>query len=162
MSAPSGGQKRRSPIKAISRWWRDWARGRAALSDLKCCGEIEVERIAKDVGISPSELRRLVSRGPEESDLLLLRMAALGLDRNEVSRTEPRTFQDLQRVCGMCESHRRCARDLARDSANPRWEDYCPNAVTLMALSAILANTPQTKNVSGHRTDVKTARIWEW
>ena len=94
MLAPSGGQKRRSPIEAISRWWRDWARGRAALSDLKCCGEIEVERIAKDVGISASELRRLVSRGPEEADLLLLRMAALGLDLNEVSRTEPRTFQD--------------------------------------------------------------------
>jgi hypothetical protein len=161
MLAPSGGQKRRSPIKAISRWWRDWASGRAALSDLKCCGEIEVDRIAKDVGISASELRRLVSRGPEEADLLLLRMAALGLDRNEVSRTEPRTFQDLQRVCSMCESHRRCARDLARDSANPRWEDYCPNAVTLMALNAILANAKHTKNVPGRKTDVKTARIWQ-
>jgi hypothetical protein len=161
MSAPSRGQKRRSPFKAVSRWWRAWAKGRAALSDLKCCGEIEVERIANEVGMSASELRRLVS-GPEEADLLLLRMAALGLDRNEVSRTEPRTFQDLQRVCGMCESHRRCARDLARDSANPRWEDYCPNAVTLMALNAILVNAGHTNNVSVRKTHIKTARIWEW
>src|SRR5262249_2242005 len=65
------------------------------------------------------------------------RMAALDLDRNEVSRTEPRTFQDLQRVCTMCNHHRRCSRDLARDSADPAWEDYCPNAATLMALNAL-------------------------
>jgi hypothetical protein len=137
MSALSGGQERRSPIEAISRWWRDWMRGGPALSELKCCGEDEVERIAKDVGVSPAELRKLVSRGPDAADLLLRRMAALDLDRNEVSRAEPRTFQDLQRVCSMCESHRRCARDLARHSADPEWQDYCPNASTLMALDAL-------------------------
>jgi hypothetical protein len=107
------------------------------LSELKCCGEDEVERIAKDVGVSPAEFRKLVSRSPDAADLLLRRMAALDLDRNEVSRTEHRTFQDLQRVCTLCDSRRRCARDLARDSANPGWQDYCPNASTLMALDAL-------------------------
>jgi hypothetical protein len=105
--------------------------------ELKCCGEEEVERLAKDVGLSASELRRLANLGPDSADLLLRRMAALDLDRKEVSRTEPRTFQDLQRVCTMCNSYRRCTRDLARDSANPTWQDYCPNAATLMALNAM-------------------------
>jgi hypothetical protein len=137
MLTPSRDQKRRSPFEAISRWWRDWARTASALSELKCCGEDQVERIAKDVGLSAAELRKLVSRGPEAANLLLRRMAALDLDRNEVSRTEPRTFQDLQRVCTMCETRRQCARDLARDSANTAWQSYCPNAATLMALDAL-------------------------
>ncbi len=125
-----------SPTKAVLQWWRDWIRKGPAL-ELKCCGEDEVERMAKDIGLSASELRRLANLGPDSADLLLRRMAALDLDRNEVSRTEPRTFQDLQRVCTMCNSHRRCKRDLAGDSADPAWQDYCPNAATLMALNAL-------------------------
>ena len=135
MAALLGGQKSWSPIEAILQWCRDWTR-RDAL-ELKCCGEEEIEHIAKDVGVSVTQLRALASRGPEAADLLLSRMAALDLDPNEVSRIELRTFRDLQRVCTMCESHRRCARDLARDSAIPAWKDYCPNAATLMALNGL-------------------------
>ena len=73
-------------------------------------------------------------------------MAALDLDPEEVSQTEPRTFQDLQRVCTLCDDHRRCARDLSRNSAIPAWKDYCPNAETLMALSAMpRCSTNQTR-----------------
>jgi Family of unknown function (DUF6455) len=137
MLALPGGQKSWSPIKALSQWWREWTTKSSARLELKCCGEGEVERMAKDIGVSASELRTLANRSPDSADLLLRRMAALDLDRNEVSRTEPRTFQDLQRVCTMCNHHRRCRRDLARDSADPAWEDYCPNAATLMALNAL-------------------------
>jgi hypothetical protein len=137
MSTLPSGQKSWSPIKAISQWWRNWIRSSSELMELKCCGEAELERMAKDVGVSVAELHRLASRSPDSADLLLRRMAALDLDRNEVSRVEPRTFQDLQRVCTMCENRRRCARDLARNSADPAWEDYCPNAGTLMALNAL-------------------------
>ena len=135
MSALPGGQK--SLTKAVSQWWREWIRRGSARFELKCCGEEEVERMAKDIGVSPSELRRLANLGPDSADLLLRRMAALDLDRNEVSRTESRTFQDLQRVCTMCNHHRRCRGDLARDTDDPAWHDYCPNASTLMALNAL-------------------------
>ena len=137
MSALRAGRTSRTLTKAVLQWWRDWTRRSAARLELKCRGEDEVERMAKDVGVSSSELRRLASLGPDSADLLLRRMAALDLDRNEVSRTEPRAFQDLQRVCTMCNHHRRCRRDLARDSGDPAWEDYCPNAATLMALNAL-------------------------
>lgn len=133
MLAPARRTKGRPPIEAILQWCRDWTKG---ASVLQCWAEAEVEHIAKDVGMSASQLRALASLGPEAADLLLRRMEALDLDPNEVFRTEPATFQDLQRVCTMCESHRRCARDLARDSAIPAWKDYCPNAATLMALNA--------------------------
>ena len=97
----------------------------------------QVERIAKDVGVSASELRTLATFGPEAADLLLRRMTARDLDRNEIARTEPQTFQDMQRVCIMCDHHRRCARDFARDSASDAWNEYCPNAATLIALNAL-------------------------
>jgi hypothetical protein len=83
-----------------------------------------------------SEIRRLANLGPESAELLSRRMAALQLDRKEVAQTHPQTFRDLQRVCTLCESHRQCARDLSRDSGDPGWEDYCPNAATLRALNA--------------------------
>src|SRR5262245_65822890 len=86
------GQK--SLTQAISQWWREWTRRGSTRLELKCCGEEEVERMAKDIGVSAAELRTLANSGPDSADPLLRRMAALDLDRNEVSRTEPRTFQD--------------------------------------------------------------------
>ncbi len=137
MLAPSPGKKRWSLIDAISKWWLNWTERRSALSELRCYAEEEIERSAKDLGVSAAEIHKLVSRGPEAANLLLRRMAALDLDRNEVSRAQPQDFRDLQRVCTLCESRRRCVRDLARDAADPAWQDYCPNAETLMALNAL-------------------------
>ncbi len=134
MLAPPNSNKAWSPIQAISRWWQDWTEG-GTTSELRCCGEEEIARMAQDAGVSVAEFRKLSSLGPEGADLLLRRMEAIDLDPKEVSQTERRTLQDLQRVCAMCESHRRCARDLAHDSENPVWEDYCPNSSTLKALN---------------------------
>lgn len=123
------------PINDILQWGREWI-SRGSTSELRCCAEEEVERIAKDAGVSVSELRRIVRLGPGSADLLQHRMEALDLDPNEVARIEPQTLHDLQRVCTMCKSHRRCARDLAEHANDPAWKDYCPNAETLMALNA--------------------------
>jgi hypothetical protein len=130
-------ERRRPLFERVSYWWRDWSRRGFGLWELKCCGEEEVERMARDVGVTAAELRKLVRRGPHSADLLLRRMAALDLDPIEVSQTEPRTLQDLQRACSLCESRRRCARDFARNCADESWQEYCPNAATLMALNAL-------------------------
>ena len=137
MSALSSARKRRSPVEVISQWWQVWTNDSPAQKELACCAEGEVERIAKDIGMPASEIRRLASLGPESAELLSRRMAALDLDRKEVARTHPQTFRDLQRICTLCESHRQCARDLARDASDPAWEDYCPNVATLRALNAM-------------------------
>jgi hypothetical protein len=135
MPSRSTPQYRGSPIDALLRRWQDWMGKWSATSELRCCGEDEVKRIAQDVGVSVAELHKLAKRGPHSADLLLRRMVELDLDRNEVARTEPRTFQDLQRVCTLCEAHRRCTRDFAHHSTE-EWESYCPNATTLKALNA--------------------------
>ena len=136
MTGLFGGEESRSPFAAIRRWWSDWIRDDFA-SQLSCCGEMEVERIARDMRMTPAELRAVVQRGLDAADLLLSRMAALDLDPAEVSQVGPQTFRDLQRACALCESKRRCARDLAQDAAMPAWQDYCPNVATLTALDVL-------------------------
>jgi hypothetical protein len=134
MLAPPDSQKAWSPLEAPSRWWRDWS-GDGSASELRCCGDEEIARMAKDASVSAGEFRKLAHKGSEGAELLFHRLQALDLDPKEVGRTERRTLQDLERVCAMCGGHRRCARDLARDSEDPVWEDYCPNATTLNALN---------------------------
>ena len=128
------GQIFSSPIEIILQWMFDQSRSKTLT--LQSCGEQEVERIARDSGLSVAEFRVLACLGPNATDLLERRMAALGLDPIAVSAAAPQTFRDLQRICSFCESPRRCLRDLARDPAIPAWKDYCPNAKTLMALYA--------------------------
>jgi uncharacterized protein DUF6455 len=136
MTDLSGGEGKRPGFEALWRVLSDWVTGRSP-SWGSCSGELEIERIARDVRMSPAELRAVAKRGHEAANLLLERMAALDLDPAEVAQVGPETFRDLQRVCSLCESKRRCARDLSRDAAAPQWQDYCPNAQTLMALNVL-------------------------
>ena len=124
-------------ISGMRRWWQNWRGANSSLSELMCCGKYEAERMAHDLGLPVSELRKLAEHGPEAADLLARRMAELNLDKNEVAAVVPRTLQDLQRVCTMCESHRQCARDLGRDPADQAWENYCPNAAVLKMLNGL-------------------------
>jgi len=128
-------REQRSPVETVMQWFRGLVK--REVIELKCLGDDEVERIAGDLSLSASELRKLVAQGPEGAALLSKRMDALDLDRNEVAKAERATFRDLQRVCTMCDVKRRCARDLAHHSADPKWKDYCPNAATLIALNSL-------------------------
>ena len=127
----------RSVVNRIVQWWKNWGGPNTRLSELMCCGEYEVERIAHDLGMPVSELRNIASRGPEAADLLVRRMAVLDLDRDEIATTAPSTFQDLQRVCTLCQSQRQCARDLRHDPADRVWEGYCPNVAILKLLDLL-------------------------
>jgi len=126
----------RSALATTLRRCRKWMAADPA-AELRYCGEEAVERMAEDAGVTAGELRQLAARDSCSADLLLKRMAALGLDPNEVSRIEPQVFHDLQRVCTMCEHHWRCAGDIRRDCANPAWKNYCPNVDTLAELNAL-------------------------
>ncbi len=72
------------------------------------------------------------------SFLLDYRMAALGLDPMEISALVPQTFNRLQRVCSSCERSSRCVCDLAGDTADTAWKDYCPNATDLLMIDLML------------------------
>jgi hypothetical protein len=128
----------------LADWWRNWRNRCEAVSDFDCCGADEVERVARDVGVSSAELRTMAGKWPGAADLLRQRMAHLDLDSSEVTQTQPFIMRDLQRSCTLCQSKRQCMRDLGRDPDNPAWQDYCPNAMTLKAL----LSQPASKVVS--------------
>ena len=130
------GKQSQTPLQSLLAWCRAWFKGGPDL-DFGCCGEAEIERMARDIRMSASELRAVARKGPKAADLLQRRMAALDLDPKEVSWLEPAALRDLQRVCTMCKSHRRCAWDFARKASLSSWERYCPNTSTLEALNAM-------------------------
>jgi hypothetical protein len=59
------------------------------MADLDRCGPAEVERIARDVGVSGADLSVLAGKWPDAADLLYWRMNEIKLDRMEVTRAEP-------------------------------------------------------------------------
>ena len=87
MPHSSDRQNVRRPLARFISWWRT----RSELADLECCGSAEVDRIARDLGISASELRTLASYGPNAAELLNRRMAALRIDPDSVGTLDPFT-----------------------------------------------------------------------
>ena len=124
-----------NPFNSVAKWLHNWKAARSDMASLDCCGADETERMAHDMGVSASELRTLAGKWPDSAALLNRRLAALQLDPVEIGRSERRVLSDLQRVCTICVSSRECTHDLARDPDDPVWRQYCPNVVTLDALS---------------------------
>jgi hypothetical protein len=47
---------------------------------------------------------------------------------------EPATYRDLERVCAMCKSSRRCAENLPKGDVQTGMDNYCLNAFTIDSL----------------------------
>jgi hypothetical protein len=124
-----------SPWTAMTAWWRNWRAARERLDELDACGG-ELARIARDVGVAPAELYTIAAKRPGAADQLKRRLKALHLDPTGLQRDDPLIMRDLERVCSVCGSKRRCERDLARFPDDAVWRHYCPNAMTLDALGS--------------------------
>jgi len=83
------------------------------------------------VGLTASDLRALANHCSDAANLLQRRLAACGVSAKELAHTAPAELRDMERLCTMCGSKRRCAHDLAADPADPVWLQYCPNAPSL-------------------------------
>jgi uncharacterized protein YjiS (DUF1127 family) len=127
MSHPIQTSERPGPVSRIVGWWRNWNRRRRNIAELDW-------RLARDLAVSSSELRVLAGKWPD--DLLSRRLEHLDFDAAELARREPQVMRDLERVCTLCGSKRRCRHDLAENPYYSRWVEYCPNATTLSALIA--------------------------
>ncbi|MFI4961664.1 MAG: hypothetical protein ACHP82_09465, partial [Hyphomicrobiales bacterium] len=92
--------------------FRGWLRNRKLMSQcrqrLDACDKNEIARIARDVGLSPHDLREMAALGPDAAKQLLDRMDALHLDADALAKSDPTTMRDLQRLCSNCVSKKRC------------------------------------------------------
>jgi uncharacterized protein YjiS (DUF1127 family) len=130
-----GSDKRTGTVDRVVAWWRNMLAARAQLAELDNCGA-ELGHIARDMGVTRSELYTIAAKRPDAADPLNLRLEALDLDRAEMLRTDPSVLRDLERVCTVCGEKRRCERDWLRHPDDEAWRAYCPNAMTLQALDA--------------------------
>ena len=136
MSRSAQTSERNGFARRLAHWWRSWNGRRRTMADLGRCGPAEMERIARDVGVSGADLSILAGKWPDAADPLYWRMNEIKLDRKEITHADPQVMRDLQRVCTVCASKRRCKHELASNPSDPAWKKYCPNATTLAALVA--------------------------
>jgi hypothetical protein len=122
-------------IAPLAEWWRRHAAVRKNLDDLAAFAPAEMARMAQDVGISPDDLRTLAGHCSDAANLLDRRLTALGLSASELAHTAPAELRDMERLCTLCQSKGRCARDLGADPSDPVWHQYCPNEQALTALA---------------------------
>ena len=125
---------RQSLLAAVARWWQNWRSSRAQVNELKRFAPDELQAIARDVGVTRTELQGLAAKPAELGRFLYRRLSALGLDPVEIGQKEGAVLRDLQRTCTLCAGKRRCAHDLDEHPGDRRWQSYCPNAATLTAL----------------------------
>ena len=125
---------------SILKAWKDRKVASLSLADSDVCSGEELKRRARALGIPAAQLRWVPSHSPDPISLLERRMEALQLNPDELTHIEPLMVRELQHRCVKCEKRRQCALDLADRSVDPEWQcwrDYCPNAATLLMLSAL-------------------------
>jgi len=113
--------------------WRNWHERRARLAEFDNFDPAEMQRIARDLGASISELRDLAGRDKNSADLLRRRLDSLNLDPTKI---EPAVMRDLQRCCSQCGSKTLCVHELEDKPRETSWPKYCPNEQTINALVA--------------------------
>ena len=111
-------------------WWRKGPPGH----ELDRMDAFEVDRIAADLGLATSELRRLSNRDPEARLMLHRRLEQLGLTLDEIEKAGLR--RDLERTCGLCPDQATCEHDFDMRPESDDWKSYCTNRGTLEAYLA--------------------------
>jgi hypothetical protein len=121
---------------AIRRW-----RDRREFADFAQGCPQEADRLARDLNIDRADLMRIAGAPKGPPVLLNRRLRLLGIDPEQLSRSEPAVTRDLARCCTLCGSKARCAGDLAHRPASTDWRTYCPNQPTLGALDPVASRS---------------------
>jgi hypothetical protein len=132
----------------VTRWWHRISRNWAGARELGNFDPSELQRIANDVGCDVSELRTLAGRWPDSADLLPRRMNALHLDAQALSSEQPRLANDLKKHCSLCTVRGECEHDLDNRPDDPVWQRYCPNTMTLLAVSKVQSDRSESQKAA--------------
>jgi len=118
-------------FKAIADWVTYYRNAIGSNNELGRCGPDEVMRMAKDIGVTPSQLHELVRKGPGSADLLQAMLVALHVDPKVIADSDPLVMRELKWLCITCSNKKRCEHELARGTATKHFHEFCPNAMSL-------------------------------
>ena len=114
---------------------RRWCDRREFADFARDCPQ-EADRLARELNVDKASLMRIAGATNGPPVLLNRRLRLLGIDPEQLGRSEPAVAQDLARCCALCGSKARCAHDLAYRRAAADWRTYCPNVSTVDALES--------------------------
>ena len=77
----------------------------------------ELERVARELNVTPADLDSLVRRGSHGANELPYTLTALGIDEAALRRAEPSLLRDMERVCSFCAHKCECHQELAAGTA---------------------------------------------
>jgi hypothetical protein len=115
----------------------DWLKQRRELNELMefaAADPGELERVARELNVTPADLERLVRQGSQGANELPYTLTALGIDETALWRAEPALLRDMERICSFCTHKRRCHEELAAGTAATNYVEYCENADTIDTL----------------------------
>jgi hypothetical protein len=111
----------------------DWLKQRRELNELMefAADPGELERVARELNVTPVDLEMLVRQGSQGENELPYTLTALGIDEVALWRAEPALLRDMERVCSFCTHKRQCHQELAAGTAATNYVEYCENADTI-------------------------------
>ena len=118
-------------LKSIADWVTNYRTVLGFNDEFGMCGPDEVARMAKDIGVTPSQLQELVRKGPDSANLLKKMLVALRVDPKIVAEIDPLVMREMKWLCMTCNNKKRCAHELARGTATEHFHEFCPNAVSV-------------------------------
>ena len=118
-------------LKAIADWVNSYRNAIGFKNEFGMCGPDEVRRMAKDIGVTPSELQELVRKGPDSANLLKRMLVALNVDPKTIADIDPLVIREMNWLCIKCGNKRRCEHELAKGTATEHFHEFCPNAVSI-------------------------------
>jgi hypothetical protein len=118
-------------LKAIADWVSNYRKAIGFNNEFGICGPDEVMRMAKEIGVTPTQLDELVSKGPGNANLLKRMLVALHVDPKILADMDPLIARELKWLCITCSNKKRCQHELAKGTAAEHFRDFCPNAVSL-------------------------------
>ena len=121
-------------FKAIADWVTSYRNAIGFKNEFGMCGPDEVMRMAKDIGVTPSQLQELVRQGSDSANLLKRMLVALHVDPKIIADMDPLVMREMQWLCITCNNKKRCEHELAKGTATEHFHEFCPNAVSIEEL----------------------------
>ena len=118
-------------FKSIADWITRYRSAIGLNNEFGICGPDEVMRMAKDIGVTPSQLQELVRKGSDSANLLKNMLVALHVDPKIIADIDPLVMREMNWLCITCNNKKRCKHELAKGTATEHFYEFCPNAVSI-------------------------------
>ena len=118
-------------LKAVADWVTTYRNAIGLKDEFAMCGPEEVMRMARDIGVTPSQLQELARKGPDGAKLLKSMLVALHVDPKTIADIDPLVMREMNWLCVSCSNKKRCQHELSKGTATKNFHEFCPNALSI-------------------------------